>query len=294
MNFLNGMGLALQDAQANGYVGSLAENLETKMGVIHCVYGLGAFASALVSTQFSQMERWSFHYLVSLGLAILNSLSVMLVFRFRRQEDNLKAAGEIVTEANEGATSFKTIMASKTVHVLAFFLFVYVGLEIAIGGWITTFIIEVRGGGPSSGYIATGYFGALAVGRVILLPVNALVGERWVVYLYGLLTLGLEFVVWFVPSLVGNGIAVAFMGLFMAPMYPLAMNQASRVLPSYILTGAIGWIAAFGQAGSAIVPFMAGAIAQKHGISSLHPVSVAMIGALMVLWFLAPNQARSS
>jgi len=36
--------------------------------------------------------------------------------------------------------------------------------------------------------------------------------------------------------------------------------------------GAIGWIAGLGQAGSALVPFMAGAIAQSSGIKTLHPV----------------------
>jgi fucose permease len=83
-------------------------------------------------------------------------------------------AGEVIHERDMG-TSFKNIMKSRIVHYLAFFLFVYVGLEIAIGGWITTFIIERREGGPDSGYIATGYFGALAVGRVLLLPLNSFV-----------------------------------------------------------------------------------------------------------------------
>lgn len=78
--------------------------------------------------------------------------------------------------------------------------------------------------------------------------------------------------VWFVPSLVGNGVAVAFIGLFLAPMYPLAMTVASRVLPQNILAPSIGWMAAFGQVGAAIVPFMAGAISENHGIQSLNPL----------------------
>jgi len=31
--------------------------------------------------------------------------------------------------------------------------------KVTIGGWIVTFIIDVRGGGPSSGYISAGFFG---------------------------------------------------------------------------------------------------------------------------------------
>jgi fucose permease len=73
---------------------------------------------------------------------------------------------------------------------------------------------------------------------------------------------------------VGNAITVSFIGMLLGPMYPIAMNRAARVLPPWILTGAIGWIGALGQAGSAIVPFMTGAIAEKHSIKSLHPLYV--------------------
>jgi fucose permease len=50
-------------------------------------------------------------------------------------------------------------MSEKTVHFLAFFIFVYVDVEVTIGGWIVTCIIRERDGGPSSGYIASGFFG---------------------------------------------------------------------------------------------------------------------------------------
>ena len=35
----------------------------------------------------------------------------------------------------------------------------YVGVEVTIGGWTITYIINQRDGGPSSGYISTGFFG---------------------------------------------------------------------------------------------------------------------------------------
>jgi hypothetical protein len=53
------------------------------------------------------------------------------------------------------------------------------------------------------------------------------------------------------------------------------MNYAGRVLPRWLLTGSIGWIAGFGQAGSAVFPFITGAIASKTGIKALQPLYVA-------------------
>jgi len=82
----------------------------------------------------------------------------------------------------------------------------------------------------------------------------------------------LEFTVWFVPSLIQNAVAVSIVGVLLGPMYPIAMNQAARILPRWILSGSIGWIAGFGQAGSAVLPFMTGAIASTKGISSLQPL----------------------
>lgn len=79
-----------------------------KMGVAQCFYGmlsallrvacplryhthegLGAFLSAIVSTQFANKERWSFHYLVSLGFALVNTILVIVVFRGRRMHGTL-------------------------------------------------------------------------------------------------------------------------------------------------------------------------------------------------------------
>lgn len=52
----------------------------------HVHTGLGAFASPLVATQFAEMERWSFHFLVSLGLAVSNTVLLISVFKFKTQD----------------------------------------------------------------------------------------------------------------------------------------------------------------------------------------------------------------
>ncbi len=55
-------------------------------------------------------------------------------------------------------------------------------------------------------------------------------------------------------------------------MYPILMSYAGRVLPRWLLAGCIGWIASLGQTGSAILPFITGAVANKAGISTLQPM----------------------
>ena len=84
----------------------------------------------------------------------------------------------------------------------------------------------------------------------------------------------MELIVWLVPSLIGGAVAVSFVGLLLGPLYPIAMNHAGRILPPQLLTGSIGWIAGFGQAGSAILPFITGAMASRVGVRSLQPLYV--------------------
>ncbi|KAJ7434635.1 major facilitator superfamily domain-containing protein [Mycena galericulata] len=288
---INGVGLAIQEAQTNGYVASIAVNSETKMGYVQAAYGAGALVAPLVSTQFAQLQQWSFHYLVLLGVTALNMIFLAQVFRAKTQDDCLARIGQATGEKGPSEEShLRQIISIKAVHLLALFLFVYVGVAVTIGGWIVSFMVNVRGGGPSAGYISAGFYGGLTLGRIVLLPLNKKIGERRAVYLYGLVAIVLELVVWFVPSLVGGAISVSFVGLVMGPIYPIAMNHAGRVFPRWLLTGSIGWIAGIATAGAAVVPFVTGAISSKTGIKSLEPVLVAMLAAMLVLWSIVPGR----
>jgi hypothetical protein len=48
--------------------------------------GLGALSSPLVATQFAQLPRWSFHYLASFAVAMVNTLALLWVIRGREME----------------------------------------------------------------------------------------------------------------------------------------------------------------------------------------------------------------
>ncbi|KAI0760315.1 MFS general substrate transporter [Fomes fomentarius] len=294
----NGFGIALQDAGANGFVASLKENASAKMGILHAIYGAGALAAPLAATQFSQLTHWSFHYLVSLGISVSNTILLIVIFRFKDQDTCLTEIGQPPAHdtSQEGSDAnnnkYKAMFRQPAMHLMALFILIYVGVEVTLGGWIVTYVIDLRHGGPSSGYIASGFFGGLTFGRVALLWVNQKLGERRAIFLYGVLAIGLELVVWLVPSLIGGAVAVSLVGVLLGPIYPLVMNHAGRVIPTPLLTGSIGWIAGIGQAGSALLPFLTGALASKTGIKSLQPLLVSMMSFMIVLWALVPNKAR--
>ena len=80
----------------------LTESSATKMGLLHAFYGmshsemnglrspnegLGAMIAPFAATEFAKMARnWSFHFVVSVGLAAVNTIILLLVFRGKHQD----------------------------------------------------------------------------------------------------------------------------------------------------------------------------------------------------------------
>ena len=86
-----------------------------------------------------------------------------------------KAARKAAT-AHQSGSKMKRIVRSPAVYMLSIYILIYVGVEVTIGGWATSFLVDERGGNNSSGYVSSGFFGGLTIGRVILIPVTAWLG----------------------------------------------------------------------------------------------------------------------
>jgi len=183
----------------------------------------------------------------------------------------------------------RRIMATSSVHYMAFYIMIYVGAEVTIGGWATSFIITERGGNANAGYVSVGYFGGLTLGRVLLIPVTSWIGKYNAIYVYSICSIALEVLIWCVDSIPGDAVAYAFVGFFLGPLYPIVMMVVVDMLPGDLQGGTIGWIASLGQAGSAMMPFITGAISDKYGVWILQPLIIACLGFSLVLWFLVPR-----
>ena len=120
------------------------------------VLGAGALSSPLVATQFAQLPHWSFHYLCSLGVAFINTVLLIAVFGLKTQDGMIsthiinekmvklltECLAQIGQPAGEKGTNessqFNQIFRLREVHLLAFFILVYVGVEVTAGGEYST------------------------------------------------------------------------------------------------------------------------------------------------------------
>jgi fucose permease len=206
---------------------------------------------------------------------------------------------------------------ARVTWLCAFFLLGYVGIEVALGGWIVKFMLEVRHGEEfASGMTATGFWMGITVGRIVLGFVTPRLGEKLAIavsilslsmlpfeldtaeclltptQIYLPLTMAFELVFWLVPQFYVSAVAVSFQGFFLGPLFPAAVVATTKLLPRPLHVSAIGFAAAFGGSGAAIFPFAVGAIAQAKGVQVLQPIILALLGAILGLWLGLPRMHR--
>ena len=262
------------------------------LGIVHGAYGLGATIAPLVATSMitkGDLPWYSFFY-VMIGLSGLEL--VVMVSAFWGATARVHRAAHAVVAGGKRTTT-RTVMREPITWLLAFFLLGYVGAEVSLGGWIVTFMIEVRNAEHfDAGLTVTFFWLGLTVGRIVLGFVTGRIGEKLAITVYLLLSIGLQLLYWLVPSFVASAIFVSFLGFFLGPLFPAAIVAATKLLPSDYHVSAIGFAAAFGGGGAAIFPFAVGAIAQKKGVQVLQPIVLAILIFIQLMWWCLPGGMR--
>lgn len=169
-------------------------------------------------------------------------------------------------------------------------------------------MLHVRRATPyTSGIIGTGFWAGMTVGRSALGVVTHSVieltnrpdkegfvprlklTERSIVTVYLCCAIALQLLFWLVPSIVANAVAVAFLGMFLGPVFPSGIIMATKLLPGHLHIPSVGFSTALGGCGGAVFPFIVGAIAQSKGVGVLQPIILAMLAVLLVVWLCFPR-----
>ncbi|MCJ1474729.1 hypothetical protein MMC13_003389 [Lambiella insularis] len=289
---LAGFGNGLEDAAWNAWIGNM-QNANEVMGFLHGAYGLGGTLAPLIATAMItewHLEWYKFYYIM-IGISFTELWAAVIVFweatgkRFRNDHAR--------TSDKEGSRT-KEALSSRVVWICAVFLLIYVGIEVAVGGWVVSFMGTVRGSTPfAAGMAETGFWLGITIGRLVLGFVTGRIGEKLAVMIYLALATGLHLIFYLVPNQYVSFVAVALEGFFLAPLFPAAVIAATKLLPPYLHVGGIGFAAAFGAAGACIFPFIVGAIAQAKGVQVLMPIVLAMLVADAAVWALLPSLKKA-
>ncbi|KAH9942578.1 major facilitator superfamily domain-containing protein [Amylocystis lapponica] len=291
--FVVGLAFSTQLGLFNAYFAILPSPLMWT-GLLHGIYGLGAFASPQVATAMvTRGVPYHLFYTTNVGMNI--PVFAIVWFAFRNLQVLPPQPGEVARVTEDGATPslFLETLKSRAVWTLAIFLMLYVGAEESIGGWIVSYILEVRKGSPEgASWVASSFYLGIAIGRITLPALNLLVGERRVVFLYLLVAGALELLAWRLPFLASTALCTALVGLAISTFYTAAITAGGRLIPRSMHADAFALMSSVGQSGSAFWPLVVGIMSTKRGISVLEPTVVALLGAQGVMWWLVPKIER--
>ncbi len=253
---------------------------------------------------------WSRYYFLPLSVALFNlvfaawsfwhfeeeSGTSLLTTAERTASQTQKAqvpAAQSTSRVKQQMASMRKAFKSKTVILGALFIFAYQGAEVSISGWVISFLIATRHGKPSAvGYVTSGFWGGITLGRFLLSHPAHKVGEKPFVYAVIIGSASFELLVWFVPNIIGDAVAVAIVGLLLGPVYPCATSVFSKLIARKDQVSSLSVISAFGSSGGAVAPFTTGILAQAAGTFVLHPIAIGLFAAMLGCWFSLPTPRK--
>lgn len=255
-------------------------------------------ATAMTSTGI----RWSYFYLILLVLSMLNAPAFF--FAFRGYEAELAStqlltalertmSRQTATTASEKRGVLKKSLKNRTTLLGALLIFAYQGAEVSISGWVISFLIDYRNGNPAQvGYVTSGFWGGITLGRFILVAPCHKLGDKISIVALVAGTAAFQFMVWFLPNVIGNAVAVAIIGFLLGPIYPCATGVFSKLLPSQVQITSLGFISSMGSSGGALSPFVTGLLAQKLGTVVLNPICIGLCVVMEVAWLSLPRVSK--
>jgi fucose permease len=278
----------------------------TLLNRLHAFFGVGALAGPVLATWIVGRTAWTVVYLV-LAVACV-PLAVGFALACPRQ---LGAAGaatpapaaprEPDAPAVRQGGLLGIALRDRGVLVGAVMLAVYVGVELSVGNWAFSYLVQGRGLAQSlAGYAVSGYWLGLTAGRFLISPVATRLGATTSGLMYACLSgiaaattllclapLGLA------PSGIAAGATLALLGFFLGPVFPTTMAITPRITQARLAATAIGVMNAGSAVGGAALPWLAGAITQGAGIGMLFPFVLGLAALQFATWVPIARRIRT-
>ena len=261
------------------------------MNGLHFAFGFGAFISPIIVAQvilnFGDLS-WVYWILAILALPVA-------VWLLRIPSPNAPPP--------EPAGSSR-IADARLVALLATFFFLVVGAESAMGGWIFVYANQQFGGELSgssaanfaaiAAYLTSAYWGALTLGRLLGIPISTRFKSRTILFvdLLGCLVSALIILI-FPTSWVVLWIGTIGSGLFMASIFPTALNLAERRMA---LKGDImRWFFVGSSLGGMVLPWIIGQLIVPIGTGTvIVGMTISLLLAIVVFYLILRFSTASS
>ena len=272
-----GLGAGAIDAGLNTYV---AANFgEGMMQWLHASWGVGITMGPIIMTfGLTAMNTWRFGYravgVFQIALAVAFVLTLSLWNHSHASSDS-----KVEKRLTDYKTPLGETLRQPQVWLSMMLFFLYVGAEASLGTWTYTLLTESRGVDVTlAGFFAGSYWLTFTIGRIMAGLFASRVGVNKLVIggLVGAL-LGAVLLVWN-PSEMSNVLAVAIIGLSIAPIFPAMMSGTRTRVGDHYAANTIGMQMAATGFGTAIIPGLMGVLARQVSLEII-PVGLLVVYA---------------
>lgn len=235
-------------------VWTIPGNVTPFMNALHFFFGIGAFIAPIIVAQSITITgdvNWAFW---GIGLLVLP----LLVWHLRVPSPAHPVA-ETAGAESRPATHWPLVI------LIAVYFFLYVGMEIAFGGWIASYAVAVGYGDAAAAAVLTSAFwGALTVGRLISIPIGARFKPSTILWADFILCAGFVVLMLFFHgqswALWAGTIGI---GMAMATMFPTMISYAETRMK---ITGKVTSIFLTGSSvGGMTLPLFTGLLFESAG-----------------------------
>lgn len=228
------------------------------MNGMHFCFGVGAFTGPFLVAQVISAPggyRW-----VYWAVAAVGALASLLVLALR---DSPRPEHGTDLPAGEGHLELPIVISS------ALFLFFYVGAEVAFGGWVYTYAVQLRlASAVGAAYVTSAFWLAFTIGRLISIPMATRLAARTTILsaLGGCLALLVGAI-----ALPGSGaslwVLAVGLGLCMAPIWPTGYTLAGQ---SVRFTARVSAMILLGDSfGGMVLPWLSGKVIEQAGARAM-------------------------
>ena len=291
LGVMAGLGAGAIDAGLNTY--AAAHFRPGLVQWLHASYGVGVTIGPIIMTlALTTLDSWRVGYRVVAGFQVLMALAFALTLPWWANQQERAADGPHEKRLTDYKTPLSETIRRPRVWLSVLLFFLYVGAEVSLGTWAYTLLTESRGIAPQmAGFWAGGYWATFTVGRILAgvfahrLGIDALVQGGLTLALLGT---GL---LWWNPFELANLLAVALVGLAIAPVFPALISGTSRRVEARFAANTIGMQMAATGLGGALIPSLVGVLARRASLEVIPVCLVMLFAALLGLYRLSMTTA---
>jgi fucose permease len=292
LGVLAGFGGGVLDAGLNTYLA--AEYNESQMQWLHASFGIGAtLGPILITASLALFVSWRPGYLLAAAIKLILAAAFFLTRSVWRQPKSATAPANAERGLMDYHTSLRETLRQPLTWVSIAMFLLYTGAELTLGNWTYTVLTEGRGISPKlAGLWAGGFWATFTLGRVMAgMYAHRVRLDR---LLAGAMCLALagSLLFWWNPLAVVSVAGVFITGFAMAPIFPGLVSSTSRRVGPAHAANTIGIQLSAAGLGGALLPSLAGAVAQRVSLETIPLLLAVSLLGLLALFGLTLRTTR--